>query len=442
MSPTTTQPLSARSTEQLQARARELAARLDQTKAAGLSLDLTRGKPASDQLDLSNELDGILRGDYRLKDGTDARNYGGLLGIPEARAFGASVLETTADRVIAGGNSSLSLMQLVVDTALRIGLWGADSAWQRESEKTRARVKFVCPVPGYDRHFAICESLGIEMVTAPMTDRGPDMDAVEALVASDPMIKGIWCVPKYSNPTGCVYAADVVRRIAQLPKKAGAHFLVMWDNAYAVHDLEMPGPRLEAIAPLLVAAGTQDNAVQFTSTSKITFAGAGVAFLASSPLVIKSLEKHLSSMTIGPDKVNQLRHVRFLEGRLSAHMQRHATLIRPKFQAVLERLEHSLGALGIASWTQPKGGYFISLDTLPGIAQRVVARARAIGVTLTPAGATFPYGRDPNDRNIRIAPTFPRLADVEAATDVFVLCVELESIEQILSQRGARHLAS
>jgi len=217
---------------------------------------------------------------------------------------------------------------------------------------------------------------------------------------------------------------------------------VMWDNAYAVHDLEMPSLRLEAIAPLLIAAGTQDNAVQFTSTSKITFAGAGVAFLASSPLVIKSLEKHLSSMTIGPDKVNQLRHVRFLDGRLSAHMQRHATLIRPKFQAVLERLEHSLGALGIASWTQPKGGYFISLDTLPGIAQRVVARARAIGVTLTPAGATFPYGRDPNDRNIRIAPTFPRLADVEAATDVFVLCVELESIEQILSQRGARHLAS
>jgi DNA-binding transcriptional MocR family regulator len=433
----TKQPLADRSTEQLKARARELAARLDQLKAAGLALDLTRGKPASDQLDLSNELDGFLRGDYRLRDGTDARNYGGLLGIPEARALGASMLDTTPDRVIAGGNSSLSLMQLVVDAALRVGLWGAGTAWENAAETASARVKFLCPVPGYDRHFSICEALGIEMLTVPMTDRGPDMDAVEALVAADPMIKGIWCVPKYSNPTGCVYADDIVQRIARLPTRAGANFLVMWDNAYAVHDLELPSPRLASLAPLVAAAGTEDNAVQFASTSKITFAGAGVAFLAGSPTVVKSLEKHLSSMTIGPDKVNQLRHVRFLEGRLSAHMQRHAALIRPKFDAVLERLEQSLEPLGIASWTHPKGGYFISLDTLPGLAKRVIARARAIGVTLTPAGATFPYGRDPDDRNIRIAPTFPRLSDVEAATDVFVLCVELESIEQILARRLA-----
>ncbi len=336
------QPLAARSTEQLQARARELTARLDQLKGAGLSLDLTRGKPSADQLDLSNELDGILRGDYRLKDGTDARNYGGLLGIPEARAFGASLLDTTPDRVIAGGNSSLSLMQLVVDTALRVGLWGPDSAWQRDAEQTGGRIKFLCPVPGYDRHFAICESLGIEMQTVPMTDQGPDMDAVEALVAADPLIKGIWCVPKYSNPTGCIYADEVVQRFAQLPKRAGAHFLVMWDNAYAVHDLETPSVAVgEHRSAADRAAGTDDNAVQFASTSKITFAGAGVAFLASSPTVVKALEKHLSSMTIGPDKINQLRHVRFLEGRLAAHMQRHAQLIRPKFQAVLERLEHS-----------------------------------------------------------------------------------------------------
>ena len=431
------QPLTERSTEQLMARARELTARLDQLSAAGLALDLTRGKPAADQLDLSNELDGILRGDYRMKDGTDARNYGGLLGIPEARTFGASMLDTTPERVIAGGNSSLSLMHLVVDTALRVGLWGAGSAWQRDADTAGARVKFLCPVPGYDRHFAICESLGIEMLSVPMTDHGPDMDAVEALVSVDPMIKGIWCVPKYSNPTGCVYADETVQRIARLPKKAGVHFLVLWDNAYAVHDLEAPSPRLASLAPLLIAAATDDNAVQFASTSKVTFAGSGVAFLASSLSVVKSLDERMSSMTIGPDKINQLRHVRFLEGRLPAHMQRHAALIRPKFQAVLERLEHSLGALGIASWTHPKGGYFISLDTLPGIAQRVIARARAIGVTLTPAGATFPYGRDPNDRNIRIAPTFPRLADVEAATDVLVACVELESIEQILSTRSA-----
>ncbi|HTK98221.1 MAG TPA: aminotransferase class I/II-fold pyridoxal phosphate-dependent enzyme [Pseudomonadales bacterium] len=426
--------LTQRTTEQLKARLRELDARLDQLKAAGLSLDLTRGKPAADQLDLSNALDGILRGDYRLKDGTDARNYGGLLGIPEARALGAQMLDTTPDRVIAGGNSSLALMQLVVDAALRVGLWGAGSAWQRE---THTKVRFVCPVPGYDRHFAICESLDIEMIAVPMTEHGPDMDAVEARLAADPSIKGIWCVPKYSNPTGCVYSDAVVARIAQLPKRAAAHFLVMWDNAYAVHDLEQPSPKLANIAPLSIAAGTDDNIVQFTSTSKITFAGAGVAFLSSSPVVVKSLEKHMSTMTIGPDKINQLRHVRFLEGRIAQHMQQHAALIRPKFQAVLERLDQSLGELGVATWTHPKGGYFISLDTLPGIAQRVVARARAIGVTLTPAGATFPYGVDPNDSNIRIAPTYPRLADVEAATDVFVLCVELESIEQILARRLA-----
>ncbi len=437
MSVTTIQPLAERGSEQLQARVRELTARLDQLRAEALALDLTRGKPAADQLDLSNELDGILHGDYRLKDGTDARNYGGLLGIPEVRALGANMLDTTADRVIAGGNSSLTLMHFVVDTALRVGLWGTGSAWQREGESARAPIRFICPVPGYDRHFSICESLDIEMLTVPMTDSGPDMDAVEALVAADPLIKGIWCVPKYSNPTGCVYSDTVVARIARLAKRAGAHFLVMWDNAYAVHDLEPGGPQLASLAPLLIAAGTDDHAVQFTSTSKITFAGAGVGFLASSPAIVGALERRLGTITIGPDKVNQLRHVRLLQGRLSAHMQRHAALLRPKFQAVIERLDQSLSGLGIASWTRPSGGYFISLDTLPGLAQRVVARARATGVTLTPAGATFPYGRDPNDRNIRIAPTFPRLSDVEAATDVVVLCVELESIEQILARRLA-----
>jgi DNA-binding transcriptional MocR family regulator len=425
-------PLAQASTAQLNARHAALEARLDQLRAAKLSLDLTRGKPAADQLDLSNALDGILRGDYRLADGTDARNYGGLLGIPEARELGAMLLDTTADRVMAAGNSSLALMHLVVDAALRIGLWDAGSAWQADG----ARAKFLCPAPGYDRHFAICESLGIEMITVRMTEHGPDMDAVEAKVAADPQIKGIWCVPKYSNPTGCVYSDDTVRRIAALPKRAGANFVVMWDNAYAVHDLEANAVRLAPLAPLLAAAGTEANAVQFASTSKITFAGAGVAFLASAPAVLKALEKHLSAITIGPDKVNQLRHARFLGGRLESHMRTHAALIRPKFAAVLERLEQSLGELGIATWTHPRGGYFISLDTLPGLAKRVVARARSIGVTLTPAGATFPYGRDPHDANIRIAPTFPRLADVEAATDVLVLCIELESIEQILAQRA------
>ncbi len=432
----TQQALRNRSTADLERRARDLTARLDQLRASGLKLDLTRGKPAADQLDLSNELDGILRGDYRLADGTDARNYGGLLGIPEARALGAQMLGTTAERVIAGGNSSLQLMHFVIETALRVGLWGADTAWQRDATAAGGHIKFLCPVPGYDRHFTICESLGIEMLGVPMTAHGPDMDAVERQVAADPLIKGIWCVPRFSNPTGCVYSDAVTQRMARLPTRAGAHFLVLWDNAYAVHEFDSSSPRLASLAPLLAAAGTEDHAVQFTSTSKVTFAGAGVGFLASSPLIVKSLEKPLGASTVGPDKVNQLRHVRFLDGRLGAHMRRHAELIRPKFQAVLERLDEALDGLDIATWTRPQGGYFISFDTVPGIAKRVIARARETGVTLTPAGATFPYGRDPEDRNIRIAPTYARLKDVEAATDVFVLCVELESIQQILSTRA------
>jgi DNA-binding transcriptional MocR family regulator len=429
-------PLAERTTEQLRTRLRELTARLDQQQAAGLKLDLTRGKPSADQLELSRSLDGILDGDYRLADGTDARNYGSLLGIPEARALGAELLETDASRVIAGGNSSLSLMYLVVETALRVGLWGPASNWLGEATAAGRPIKFLCPVPGYDRHFAICDALGIDMVNVPMTDEGPTMDDVERLVAADPLIKGIWCVPKYSNPTGCVYSDAVTERLARLPLQAGRNFLIMWDNAYAVHDLEVPAPRLKNIVPLLARERTDDHAVLFASTSKITFAGAGVAFLASSARVVKALEQHMSAMTIGPDKVNQLRHVRFLAGRLDEHMQGHAKLLRPKFAAVLERLEQTLEGLGIASWTRPKGGYFISFNTLPGIAKRVVARARAAGVTLTPAGATFPRGADPNDNNIRIAPTFPTLADVEAATDVFTLCVELESIEQILASRA------
>jgi aspartate/methionine/tyrosine aminotransferase len=432
-----TKPLSTYTDAELRGRVHELSARLDQLQAARLALDLTRGKPAPEQLDLSRELDGILGGDYRLADGSDARNYGSLLGIPEARALGAAMLDTDPARVIAGGNSSLSLMYLVVETALRVGLWGKGSSWLAEATTAGGRVKMLCPVPGYDRHFTICDSLGIEMINVPMTEAGPAMDEVERLVAADPMIKAIWCVPKYSNPTGCVYSDAVTQRLARLPKRAGPHFLLLWDNAYAVHDLEFPAPRLQSLVPLLAAEQTADHAVLFTSTSKITFAGAGVAFMASSASVVKALEQHMSAMTIGPDKVNQLRHVRFLAGRLEAHMRRHAELIRPKFAAVLERLDSTLAGLGVAEWTRPKGGYFISFNTLPGIAKRVVARARAAGVTLTPAGATFPHGADPDDRNIRIAPTFPSLADVEAATDVFTLCVELESIEKILQERTA-----
>jgi aspartate/methionine/tyrosine aminotransferase len=429
-----TTPLAHRSTEALVARQSELMARYDQLKAQKLALDLTRGKPALEQLALSDGLDGVLRGNYRAADGTDVRNYGGLRGIPEARALGAELLGVPAQAVMAAGNSSLTLMYQVVDAALHVGLTGDGRPWRRADE-LRA-VRFLCPVPGYDRHFTICESLGIEMIPVPLLASGPDMAIVEAKVARDPSIKGIWCVPKYSNPTGCVYSEDVVGRLARLPGRAGAGFAVLWDNAYAVHDLVEPAPALAAIAPLAAAAGTADHLLQFASTSKITFAGAGVAFVAASKTVLERFERYLSAQSIGPDKVNQLRHARFLTGRLAEHMRAHAALIRPKFAAVLERLDVALGGLDIARWTVPQGGYFISFDTRPGLARRVVGLAREAGVTLTPAGATFPHGVDPNDTNIRIAPTFPSLADVEAATEVFTLCVELATLEQLLEERA------
>ncbi|NJN50624.1 MAG: aminotransferase [Gammaproteobacteria bacterium] len=416
----------------LQARAVALRARLDQLRAQGLKLDLTRGKPGADQLALSNGLESAIGGDFRASDGTDVRNYGGLRGIPEARDLGATLLSVDAKDVMAAGNSSLTLMYQVIDAALHFGLWGDASRWRTADEP----VKFLCPAPGYDRHFTICQSFGIEMIAVSMDERGPNLDEVEAMVAADASIKGIWCVPKYSNPTGCVYADAVVARLARLPASAGPGFLVCWDNAYAVHDLVQPAPRLAAIGPLAEAAGQVEHIVQFGSTSKITFAGAGVAFMAAGPGLMARFEKFLGAQEIGPDKVNQLRHARFLRDGVEPLMRGHATLIKPKFDAVLERLETSLGGLGIATWTVPKGGYFISFDTLPGLARRVVELAKSAGVTLTPAGATFPYGRDPEDKNIRIAPTFPSLGDVEAAADVFTLCVEVASIEHLLTQRG------
>jgi DNA-binding transcriptional MocR family regulator len=430
-----TGPLAERSTAELSERRRTLSARFDQLKAQKLTLDLTRGKPAADQLALSDALDGCLAGDYRASDGTDVRNYGGLRGIPEARALGAELLGVAADDVMAAGNSSLTLMYQIVDAALGFGLLGAGSAW-RPAGQPPSTVRFLCPVPGYDRHFTICQSLGVEMVPVPLDHGGPDMDAVERAVSADPSIKGIWCVPKYSNPTGCVYSNETVARLARLPLKAGPGFLVLWDNAYAVHDLVDDPPALANVADLARREGTLDHVVMFASTSKITFAGAGVAFVAGSKSLLDRFEKYLSAQQIGPDKVNQLRHARFLAGRLGAHMRDHARLIGPKFEAVLARLEQSLGGLSIATWTKPKGGYFISFDTRPGLARRVVALAKEAGVTLTPAGSTWPYGKDPSDSNIRIAPTFPSLKDVEAATEVFTLCVELASIEQILLERG------
>ena len=392
-------------------------------KGANLNLDLTRGKPAAEQLDLSNALDGILAGDYRTEDGTDVRNYGLLRGIPEARALGARFLGLEPAAVIAAGNSSLTLMFHVLDTALNAGLTG--SPW-----RDAGPAKMLCPVPGYDRHFALAAALGMELVSVPMTDDGPDMDQVEAIVREDAAVRGIWCVPKYANPTGCVYSPQTVRRLAALPAKAHGGFLVLWDNAYAVHDFKFPATALEPIMPAAVAAGTEDQIALFASTSKVTFATAGIAFLGGTEPFLAAMEERLSVLMIGSDKVNQLRHARFLSSRLEEHMRHHAQLIRPKFEAVQHGLESGLGGTGLATWTNPRGGYFVSLNTNPGLAKRTVALAAVLGVALTPAGATFPHGHDPADRNIRIAPTFATLEAVQAGIDVLTLCVKMAAAAQ------------
>ena len=391
-------------------------------RGANLALDLTRGKPAPEQLDLANALDGQLAGDYRAEDGTDVRNYGLLRGIPEARRLGARFLDLRPEEVIAGGNSSLTLMFHVLDAAMNAGLLGPP--W-REAGTPKA----ICPVPGYDRHFTLADALGMELETVPMTAAGPDMDAVEALVANDDAVRCIWCVPKYANPTGCVYSPETVRRLAELPAKTRRPFLVLWDNAYAVHDFEFPPAKLEPILPLAREAGTADRIALFASTSKVTFATAGVAFLGGAEPFLAAMEKRMSIFMIGADKANQLRHARFLGERLDDHMRRHADLVRPKFQAVQRGLEHGLGGTGLAEWTRPRGGYFVSLNTLPGLAARTVALAKELGVALTPAGATFPHGVDPEDRNIRIAPTFATVEEVEAGVDVLALCIKLAASE-------------
>ena len=383
---------------------------------AGLKLDLTRGKPAAEQLDLSNDLDGILEGFYLLQGGTDVRNYGGILGIPEARQLGAEFMGVKSEQVMVGGNSSLNLMYQYVEHMM--AHWGGEP------------VKFLCPVPGYDRHFTICEHFDIEMITVPLNDDGPDMQQVKELVSKDAAIKGIWCVPKYSNPTGNTYSKEVVEQFAEIPKVAGDNFRVFWDNAYAVHDLVEQGDELPSLMTAAEKAGTTGNIVMLGSTSKVTFAGAGISFLATSTSQLAAFEKFLSDQMIGFDKVNQLRHVRFLKDidGIKAHMAKHRDIIKPKFDLVLKKLEEHLAGKNMASWNSPRGGYFISLDTRPGLATTIISMAADAGVKLTPAGATFPYGKDPKNTNIRLAPTFPGLAELESAMDVFVTCVELASL--------------
>lgn len=417
--------------DQLKALESDLIRQYDALKQEGLDLDLTRGKPSAEQLSLSNALDGLLNGDFQSRDGIDVRNYGGLEGLPECRELGAELLGMPADRVLAGGNSSLTMMHQVMSIAYHDGLGGPGSAWHLENN-----VKCLCPVPGYDRHFAICEHLGIEMIPVAMTDTGPDMDAIEQALKQDPSIKALWCVPRFSNPTGIVYSDDTVRRIARLGKIAGEHFRVFWDNAYSVHAMDDHAPALANLFEATREAGTEDSILHFASTSKITFAGSGVAFLGTSTDNLKHIKRSLSALTIGPDKVNQLRHARFFAqpGSLVAHMKKHADILKPRFDTVLKHLNEAFSDNGLGHWNEVQGGYFISFNTRPGLAKETVRLAAEVGVKLTPAGATYPYGTDPDDANIRIAPSVPSVEQVGDAMRVFTLCVTLASVRQILNQ--------
>ncbi|KUH82722.1 MULTISPECIES: aminotransferase class I/II-fold pyridoxal phosphate-dependent enzyme [unclassified Mycobacterium] len=399
-------------------------------QAKGLKLDLTRGKPAPAQLELSNGLlDLPGKDDFRDGDGTDTRNYGGVHGLPELRAIFGELLGIPVQNLIAGNNASLELMHDVVVFSMLHGTADSPRPWSQEPT-----LKFLCPAPGYDRHFAITESLGIEMITVPMREDGPDVDLIEELVAADPAIKGIWCVPVYSNPTGVTYSWEVVRRLVQM-RTAATDFRIIWDNAYAVHTLTHDFVRQIDVLGLAEAAGNANRPLVFASTSKITFAGAGVSFLGGSLGNIAWYLQHAGKKSIGPDKVNQLRHLRFFGDAdgVRLQMQRHQQLLAPKFAAVLEILEDRLGESKIASWTDPKGGYFISLDVLPGTAKRTVALAKDAGIAVTEAGATFPYRKDPEDKNIRIAPTFPAEPELRAAIDGLATCALLSATESLLS---------
>jgi DNA-binding transcriptional MocR family regulator len=396
-------------------------------KASGLKLNLTRGKPSSAQLDLSSALLALPgAADFVAEGDTDCRNYGGPQGLTEVRRLFSGILGAPPDQIVVANNSSLALMHDVVVYALLKGTGNGAAPWAASGP-----VSFLCPVPGYDRHFKICEDYGIRMIPIPLHADGPDMDQVERYAGSDESIKAIWCMPKYSNPTGSIYSDTVVDRLARM-KTAAPDFRILWDNAYAVHHLTSERVELANILDACARHNHPDRALIFASTSKVTLAGAGLAFFASSKENVKWLLARMTPRTIGPDKLNQLRHARFLknEADIFALMDKHRALIAPKFQKVLEVFEKHLAQVPGVSWTHPKGGYFISLDVPEGCARRVVALAKEAGVELTPAGATHPLGKDPHDRTIRIAPTFPGLAEVEQAAEAVALCVQLAAAEK------------
>lgn len=408
----------------------ELEKEYKEAASKGLKLDMSRGKPAAKQLDLSRDMLDVVNSssDLKCEDGVDVRNYGILDGISEAKKIMADILGVSSDNVIVFGNASLNIMYDMVSRAMLFGILGS-TPWSKLD-----KVKFLCPVPGYDRHFAITELFGVEMINIPMKADGPDMDLVEKYVNNDESVKGIWCVPKYSNPQGITYSDEVVKRFAAL-KPAAKDFRIFWDNAYAIHDLyEDDKDELLEIFAECRKNGNEDMVYEFCSTSKVTFAGGGISALAASKANLDDVKRTMTIQTIGHDKVNQLRHARYFKdvNGVYDHMKKHAAILRPKFEAVINEFEKELSGLGIASWVKPKGGYFISFETMDGCAKAVVAKCKEAGVTLTGAGATYPYKKDPNDSNIRIAPSLPTEEELKQATELFILCVKLVSVDKLL----------